>query len=445
VAPQTEYAKAPDGVHLAYQVVGDGPVDLVFLSEWTTHLEAQWEYPPLAAFLDRLSSFSRVLLFDKRGIGLSDPLPLSDVPTLERHVEDISVAMDAAQFDSAIIFATGGAGPMALVHAATHPDRTRALILANTFARLSEAEGYAGVNASDQAAFLSSVESGWGTGAITSYFAPSHVDDAMLRSWLGRYQRLAASPGLGMRMQAQFFATDVRQVLPAVRVPTLIVHRSGNRFVPSVVGRYLADQIAGAQFVELAGDEHLYYVGDADSLLDEVEQLATGALRSRATDRLLATVMFTDIVDSTDTAARLGDAHWRQLLDAHDAMTRRQLQRFRGREIQATGDGFLATFDGPARAIKAALAIRTAAIALGLRVRIGVHTGEVEQRDMGIGGIAVHVAQRVMALAQPNEVLASSTVKDLVIGSGIRFQDRGFHILKGVPDQWRLLEVIEDR
>lgn len=440
--PQTRYAKAPDGLHLAYQVLGDGPLDLVFISEWTTHIEAQWEYPPLARFLDRLSSFSRVILFDKRGVGLSDPLTLDNVPTLERGVEDVSVVMDAVGSVSGALFATAGAGPMAIVYAATHPDRTHALVLANSFARLAVAPDYpCGVGADEQAAYPRITDEAWGTGAAAEFFAPSRADDGVFRAWLGRYQRLAAGPGMGLRMQARFYETDVRHVLSAIRVPTLVLHRSGNRFVPAAVGRYLGDHIPGARYLELAGDDHLYYAGDAEPLLEEVEEFLTGTHRVHQPDRILATVLFTDIVGSTVMASNVGDTRWRETLDAHDAMVRRQLGRFGGREIKTTGDGFLVTFDGPARAIQAAIAVCAGARALGIEVRGGLHTGEIELRDADIGGIAVHVAQRVMELADAGEVLVSSTVRDLVTGSGIRFTDRGLHPIKGVPEDWRILAV----
>jgi class 3 adenylate cyclase len=440
--PQTHYAVAPDGLHLAYQIVGEGSLDLVFISEWTTHVEAQWEFPPLARFLDRLASFSRLILFDKRGVGLSDPLPLDNVPTLERGVEDVSVVMDAVGLQSAAIFATAGAGPMAALFAAIHPGRTRALVLANTFARLGETSDYPhGVSSSHQERYLKLVEHGWGTGAIAEVFAPSRADDPLFRTWLGRYQRLAASPGMGTRMQARFYETDVRNVLDTISVPTLVLHRSGNRFVPVEVGRFLAEHIRGAQFIELAGDDHLYYAGDTEQMLDEVEEFLTGSRHTHPPDRVLAVVLFTDIVESTATAAGVGDAQWRTVLDAHDDVVRRQVERFGGREVKHTGDGFLVTFDGPARAIQAAIVIRAGARALGIEVRSGIHTGEIELRPDDIGGIAVHIAHRVLELAAPGEVLVSSTVKDLVGGSGICFEDRGVHDLKGVPDQWHVFAV----
>jgi class 3 adenylate cyclase/pimeloyl-ACP methyl ester carboxylesterase len=436
------YAVAPDGLHLAYQVIGEGPLDLVFISEWTTHVEAQWDYPPLAGVLDRLASFSRLVTFDKRGMGLSDPLPLDNVPTLERGVEDISVVMDAVGMDSAALFATAGAGPMALLFAATHPERTRALALLNSFARLAAAPDYPeGVSVADQQRYLALVENGWGTGVEVEFFAPGRAEDPVFLAWLGRYRRLASSPGMGARMQARFYETDVRQVLGMITSPTLVLHRSANRFVPVDVGRYMADHIPGARFGELPGDEHLYYVGDTDGWIDEVEEFFTGAPPGHDTDRMLATVLFTDIVASTSMAAGIGDARWREVLDAHDVMVRPQLTRFRGREIKTTGDGFLATFDGPARAIQAATAIRSGARALGIEVRAGLHTGEIQRRGADIGGIAVHLAQRVLDRAGAGQVLVSSTVKDLVAGSGIGFVDAGVQTLKGVPDEWHLFSV----
>jgi class 3 adenylate cyclase len=440
--PETQYVKAPDGVHLAYQVIGDGPLDLLFISEWTTHIEAQWEYPPLAQFLDRLASFSRLIMFDKRGMGLSDPLPLDNVPTLERGVEDVGVVMDAVGAKSAAIFATAGAGPMALMFAASHPERTRALVLANTFSRLAAAPDYpCGVSPEAQAEYLDTVERDWGTGDATAFFAPSRRDDPIFRSWLGRYRRLAASPGMGTRMQARFYETDVRDVLPVIRVPTLVLHRAGNAFVPAAVGRYIADHIDGARFRELPGDDHLYYVGDTEPILDEVEEFLTGDRHPHDGQQVLATVVFTDIVDSTSSLSAMGDSRWRAVLDAHDAMIRRQLDRYRGREVKTTGDGFLAVFDGPARAINAALATTQGARALGIEIRCGIHAGEFELRGDDIGGLAVHVARRVLDSADPGEVLVSSTVKDLVAGSGVQFTDRGTHQLKGLDAEWRLFAV----
>jgi class 3 adenylate cyclase len=442
IVPDTQYAVGPDGLHLAYQVVGDGPLDLVFVSEWSTHVEAQWEYPPLARFLDRLASFSRLILFDKRGVGLSDPLPLDNVPTLERGMEDLGTVMDTVGSQRAAVFATAGAGPMALLFSATHPDRTTALVLANSFARLAAAADYpCGVDRDAQERYLDLIEHGWGTGAAADVFTPSRAGDPAFRAWLGRYQRLAAGPGMGLRMQRRFYETDVRDILATVSAPTLVLHRADNAFVPAGVGRYLAEHIDGARFIELPGDEHLYYAGSTDQMLDEVEEFLTGTRGGGQSDRVLATVLFTDIAASTATAAEMGDARWRDLLDAHDAMVRRQLLRFRGQEIKSTGDGFLSTFDGPARAINAALAIRAGARALGIEVSAGLHTGEVELRGQDIGGIAVHVSERVLELAKPSEVVVSSTVKDLVAGSGISFADRGTHVLRGVPDAWRIYSV----
>jgi len=440
--PKTRYVKAPGGAHVAYQVVGDGPLDLVFASEWSTHVEAQWEYPPLARFLSRLASFSRLIVFDKQGIGLSDPLSFDEVPTLERAMDDIRLVMDAVGSDRAALFATAGAGPMTVLFVATYPERARALVLANTFARLARASDYpCGVSPDEQETYLRLVEDTWGTEPVEHSFGPEVAADPGFLVWLAHYQRLAASPGTALRMQRRFYETDVRQILPTVSVPTLVLHRAGNRFVPVGNGRYLAEHIADARYCELPGDDHLYYAGNAEPLLDEVEEFLTGTRHASESDRMLATVLFTDIVGSTAMASTLGDQHWRDVLDVHDAMVRRQLERFRGIEVKTTGDGFLATFDGPARAIQAALAIREAARALGLEVTIGVHTGEVERRGDDVGGIAVHLAARVQEIAAPGEVLVSRTVSDLVVGSQTGFVDRGEHELKGVPGMWRLFAV----
>ena len=441
-SPETHYAKAPGGAHLAYQVVGDGPLDLVFVSEWSTHVEAQWEYPPLARFLNRLASFSRLIVFDKQGVGLSDPLSFDEVPTLERSMDDIQVVMDAVGSDQAALFATAGAGPMTMLFAATYPERVSSLVLANTFARLAQGPDYpCGVGPDQQERYLRLVEDTWGTEPVEHSFGPETAADHGFLVWLARYQRLAASPGTAARMQRRFYETDVRQILPTISSPTLVLHRTGNRFVPVDNGRYLAARIANARYCELPGDDHLYYAGKAERLLDEVEEFLTGTRHTSESDRFLATVLFTDIVGSTAMVSEVGDQRWRDVLDVHDAMVRRQLDRFRGIEIKTTGDGFLATFDGPARAIQSALAIREAARALGLEVTIGVHTGEVERRGDDLGGIAVHLAARVQEIARPGEVLVSRTVSDLVVGSQIGFSDRGDHELRGVPGRWRLYAV----
>ncbi|MDX6198508.1 MAG: hypothetical protein QOJ79_1659 [Actinomycetota bacterium] len=331
---------------------------------------------------------------------------------------------------------------MSMVFAATHPSRVRALVLADTFARLAAAPDYPqGVSVEQQRAYLATVERDWGTGGVVEHFAPSRQDDTAFRTWLGRYRRMSASPGMGRRMQERFYDTDVREVLPIIAVPTLVLHHVGNAFVPASAGRYVAEAIPGSQFVELDGDEHLFYAGPTDQMLDEVEQFLIGSRQPHRTNRVLATVLFTDIVDSTGTAGRVGDGAWRDLLDSHDTHARRQLARFRGREISSTGDGFLATFDAPAPAIQAAAAIREGARRLGLDTRAGVHAGEVELRATGIGGVAVHLAHRILSAASPGEVLVSSTIRDLVTGSSLRFLNRGHQTLKGFDEPWHLYAV----
>jgi len=434
---ETRYAKSGD-VHVAYQVVGEGP-DLVFLPGWFSHVELAWELPPLALFLERLASFSRLILIDKRGTGLSDPLPAGELPTLEQRMDDVRAVMDAVGSSNATLLGVSEGGPMTLLFAASFPERTAGLILFGTFPRIYRAPDYPfGVDGTEIERYLEGIESGWGTGVGLTGLAPSMANDAEMRAAWGRYQRMSVSPGAGAALLRINGLVDVRQVLPAIRVPTLVLHRRDDRFVAIEHGRYLATHIPGARLVELAGCDHLFFAGDTAGLLGEIAEFVTGVRAVVDVDRVLATVLFTDIVDSTTRAARVGDRAWRDVLDRHDALVRRQVERFRGRAVKSTGDGFLALFDGPARAVRCAAAITAAAEHLGLAVRAGVHTGECELRGDDVAGIAVHTGARVAALAQPGEVLVSSTVRDLVHGSGLTFEPRGSHVLKGVPGEWTL-------
>jgi pimeloyl-ACP methyl ester carboxylesterase/class 3 adenylate cyclase len=429
--PETRYAKSGD-VHIAYQVVGSGPTDLVLVPGFISHIEEWWEEPLSARFLERLASFSRLILFDKRGTGLSDRE--AGVPTLEQRMDDVRAVLAAAGSERAAVLGVSEGGAMSALFAATYPERTAALVLYGTFA-----EFCSWVPTPEHLEhFLHAIDEGWGTGRSLPHFAPSVADDSRFRRWWARYERLGASPGAAMALMRMNSEIDVRHVLPAIRVPTLVLHRTGDVTVDVEAGRYQAAHIPGATYVELPGVDHLPFVGDAEAVLDEIEEFLTGARPVAEPDRVLATVLFTDVVGSTELAARLGDRRWRDLLDAHHAAVRRQLDRFRGREVKTVGDGFLATFDGPARAIRCADAIRASVRTLGLEVRAGLHTGEVELIGDDVGGIAIHVGARVAALAGPGEVLVSSTVKDLVAGSGLRFEDRGTHRLKGVPEGWRL-------
>jgi pimeloyl-ACP methyl ester carboxylesterase len=437
-APDIHYAKSGD-LNIAYSVLGEGS-DLVVAPGFISHLEVGWEEPSLAHFSSRLASFRRVITFDKRGTGLSDPA--THAPTLEESVDDVRAVMDAAGCERADVLGISEGGTIAALFAASKPARVNALLLYGTYARLVEAPDYPiGVRAEDLERLIEISGKGWGEGVGLAAWAPSRRDDAELRDWWARLQRMAASPGMVRNIFALYPKMDIRDVLPTIQVPTLVLHRRDDRMVSVEMGRYLADHIPGAKFVELNGADHLFFTGDADAVVDEIEEFLTGARPLPAVERVLATVLFTDVVDSTKRAVELGDERWKELLTRHDARVRSQLERFQGREVNTTGDGFLATFDGPARAIRCAVAIRDAVGALGLEVRAGVHTGEVEMRDADISGIAVHLAARVAAAAQAGEVLVSRTVVDLVAGSGLTFADRGDRALKGVPGEWGLFAV----
>lgn len=440
-APETKYAKS-GSLHIAYQVVGEGPVDLIFVHGWISHIEHMWEEPSMARFLRRLASFSRLILLDKRGTGLSDPVPLDQLPTLEERMDDVRAVMDAAGSPRAVLFGTSEAGALNLLFAATHPDRTSALILVNSYARLAWSEDYPwGIRPGDAESLLSAVEEGWGKGVAFEALVTSQSDNLSMRNWWARYQRLAASPGAAVTLLRRAFDTDARGVLPIISVPTLILHKAGDPFTGVEHGRYLAERIPGARYRELAGTDHLFFAEDTDQLLAEIQEFLTGAREGGEPERVLATVLFADIVGSTEHAVRLGDRRWRDLLDAFYQGVRAELARFRGREVDTAGDGVLASFDGPARAIRCACAIVDGVRGLGITARAGLHTGECEVIGSKVGGIAVHTGARVAALAGTSEVLVSSTVRDLVAGSGLRFDERGTHTLKGVPGDWKLFAV----
>jgi class 3 adenylate cyclase len=433
------YAKSGD-LHIAYAVEGDGPLDLVWIPPWVSQVEYLWSEPSLQRVLERLTAFARVITFDRRGSGLSDPL--FGAPTLEDQMDDVLAVMDAAGSERAAICGTLEGGPMAALFAATFPERTNALVLYATFARATWAPDYEWAwQPEERAAHMEELLRGWGQGHVASGVAPSQVTDPGFMEWAGRLERLAASPATIKRIFDLIGEFDVRDVLPSIRVPTLVMHRTGDSFIKVEHSRYIASRVPGARFVELEGDENMFSVGDWQGLIDEVEEFLTGTRHEREPDRMLATVMFTDICDSTRRAAEMGDRGWRFLLERHDALFRQALERHRGREVKRTGDGFLATFDGPARAIRCAASVAEAMGSLGLEVRAGLHTGELEVMDGDVGGLAVHIASRVMSEAAPNEVLVSGTVKDLVVGSGIDFEDRGEHELRGVPGDWRLFAV----
>ncbi len=443
--PKTRYAKAEDGAHIAYQVVGDGPIDLIFIPWWWNHLESQWHDPLIAHFLDRLASFSRLILFDMRGIGLSDPVPLNDLPTLERWMGDAKAVLDAVGSRQAMVLGHGDGGLVAMVLAATYPERTSGLILVDAYALLASDDGYEGWDPSFIDTAVAGFADFWGSGDVSwvSWIAPSEAANEAFRDQLARLERRSVSPGASAAIQQVIVHLDVRSVLSAISTPTLVLLHRDNLYMPALFGRYLSEHIPGAKLAELDGGDHLYWVGNPDATLNEIEQFATGTRAQLKSERVLATVLFTDIASSTSRAVELGDERWTALLKRHHEAVRRELERFRGFEVKATGDGFLATFDGPARAIACACSIRDAVGQLGLGVRAGLHTGEIEITDSDVAGIAVHIGQRVSSLAQPGEILVSRTVVDLVVGSGIQFTDHGEHDLRGVPGPWRIFAVEE--
>jgi class 3 adenylate cyclase len=437
----TRYAMSGD-LHIAYQVVGEGD-PLVVSDQWFGNLDAQWEFPPMAGLLHRLSSFRRLVLFDKRGTGLSDPVSLSAVPTLEGWMDDLRAVLDDAGIDRVPILCGVGATYLGVLFAATYPDRTSALIVVNGYARLVRTPDYpSGRPAEEIRAYVERAQARWGRGATVDDLAPSVAADPDLRRAFARYERLWASPGVYRRLSSAREENDVRHVLSSIWVPTLVIHRADARFAPSEGGRYIAEHIPGARYVEVPGVDTYLWAGDVEAVVGEVEEFLTGTRRPPHRDRVLTTVLFTDIVGSTERAAELGDGPWKELVGRHDEAVRRELGRFRGREVDVAGDGFLATFDGPARAIRCAQAIAERVRSLGLEVRTGLHTGEVEVDGERVRGITVHIGARMAALAGPSEVLVSSMVRDLVAGSGIAFEDRGERRLKGVPGSWSVYAAV---
>lgn len=437
--PTTHYAKNKEGQSVAYQVIGDGPPDVVFIPDWVTNCEIMWEEPTLARFLDRLASFGRLICFDKRGSGLSDPVPLGAVPTWEEWMHDVGTVLDAVETDRAAVIGHGDGAQMALLFAATYPHRTSALVLVDTYARRRRAPDYpCGMPPEIAEQILELILTTWGTGEISHQGAASLASSPSFVEWRGRYERLSMSPGQFKNVYPLTYELDFRPVLATIRVPTLVLHRADNPYVLSDNGRYLADHIEGAQFLEVPGADHFFHAGDLEALLGPVQEFLTGTKHVPVEDRVLATVLFTDIEGATEHTARLGDRAWADLLARHHATVREELARFRGREIDNAGDGFFATFDGPARGVRCGLAIRDAVRSLGLEIRAGLHTGECELIGEKVGGIAVHIGARVMDAAKPGDVLVSRTVKDLVAGSGLQFRGRGLHQLKGIEGEWEL-------
>jgi len=447
VAPstRTRYAKS-GGVDIAYQVLGDGPIDLLLGTGLIIPIDCMDEEPSMARFQRRLASFGRLIRFDRRGIGLSDRGSPSAPPTLEQEAQDSLAVLDAVGSERAAVIAPMVAAPDGLTLAATHPERVSHLVVMNGFARLMWAPDYPhGIRQRwiDDRRVVGTEPDAVDQGVdFLADVAPSVATDPAFRTWFDRAGNLGASPVMARAITAMSFDSDVRHLLPMISVPTLVIHRADNPLFGVGHGRYLAEHIAGAKYVELPGADLLHWVGDTERMLDEIEEFITGVRGGSGAERILATVLFTDIVGSTDRLAQLGDRRWRDLLESHDQSVRTQIERFRGREVKTVGDGFVATFDSPAHAIECALAIRDALEALGIEVRAGIHSGEIEVRGDDVAGMAVHIGARVSSLAGPREVLVSSTVKDLVVGSSVEFADRGQHELKGVPGTWHLFAVV---
>jgi class 3 adenylate cyclase/alpha-beta hydrolase superfamily lysophospholipase len=436
---ETHYADS-SGVSIAYQVHGDGPVDLVLVLGFVSQVELLSEEPGVARFFRRLTDFSRMLVFDKRGQGLSDRP--GRPPTLEESMDDLKAVIEAAGFERPALFGISEGGPMSTLYAATYPGDVSALILFGTFARMLETPDFPhGITGEQLDRWGAVVRRDWGRAVALNVWAPSRVGDREFERWWARLLRQGTSPAGAIALMDLYREMDVRAILPAIDVPTLVLHRAGDRMVPVAQGHYLAESIPGARLVELPGEDHLPFAGDLDAPLEEVEEFLVGSRGAAESERALATILFTDIVGSTEKAAELGDRGWRQLLERHDAAVRRQLTLHRGREVKTMGDGFLATFDGPARAIRCASAVRDEVTDLGIEVRVGIHTGEVELIGDDVGGMAVNIGARIGALADPGEVLVSSTVRELVVGSGLEFADRGVRTLKGAPGEWRLFAI----
>jgi class 3 adenylate cyclase len=440
---ETRYAKSGD-VNIAYQVVGEGPFDLIWVPGWVSNVEESWEVPEYAHFLDRLASFSRLILFDKRGTGLSDRVSKENLPTLEVRMDDVRAVLDAVDSVQAAVFGASEGGNLSILFTATYPQRVRALVLSGVYTKRIWSPDYPWAPTPEEREREHELlEREWAGEMDVSVLAPSAVDDPALMQRIATFFRRSASPGAAVALNRMNTEIDTRALLPAIGVPTLVLQRQGDQEVKAEEERWIASQIPCARYVELPGDDHLPWTGDTDALLDEVEEFLTGVRPSPQLDRVLVTVLFTDIVGSTERAAAEGDRRWRELLDAHNDAVRRELGRFRGREVDTTGDAVFAVFDGPARAIRCGSAIRDAVRSLGLEVRAGLHTGEVELAGDTVRGIAVHIGARVAAEAGPGEILVSSTVRDLVAGSGLEFDDRGEHELKGVPESKRLFAVVD--
>lgn len=439
--PKTQYARSGD-ISIAYKVIGDGPRDVVLVPGYLSHVELIWEIPQVVHMIQRMATFSRLMMFDKRGSGLSDPV--IGAPTLEDRIDDVRAVMEAVGSTQASLFGVSEGAPMSILFAATHPELITSLVLYGGVPRSTWAEDYPWATPrEDLLASSHEMEPYLFEGAIAEVMAPSVAEFPLVRETFARLQRYSSSPAMLRQTFEMFLDIDVRAILPSVAVPTLVLHREGDRAVNRRAGEWMASQIPGASYVQLPGIDHAMFVGDTDRLLDEVEEFLTGVRRSVEVDRVLATVMFVDVVGSTERASQLGDRAWTDLLSQINGIMRADLQRFRGVEVKTLGDGLLATFDGPARAIRCALELIEGVRPLGVEIRIGLHSGEIEVTDGNdVAGIAVHIAARIGALAGAGEVLVSRTVKDLVAGSQLAFADRGEHVLKGVPESWSVFEVV---
>ena len=437
--PDTLYTRSGD-VSIAYQVIGDGPIDLVMAPGWIFHLEVVWEEPSFEQMMRKFTPHFRVILFDKRGTGLSDH-SVGD-STVEDRMDDIRAVMDAAGSKQAVVMGWSEGGSFAAVFAATYPERTRALISYAAGARFVQAPDFPlGWALEMREVFDQYVRESWGSGLASYFVVPSRADDEGFRRWFGRYERMSISPSEAIALSGMNIGVDIRHVLPAIRVPTLVLHQKDDKFVFIELGRDFAERVPGAKFVELSGMDHLFWFGDPEEIVDTIVEFVTGTRPEPEVDRVLATVMFADIVGSTERAAELGDRRWRELLSRYYTVAGEEIGRHRGRKVKTLGDGVLATFDGPARAVRCAQALAKQTAILGLDVRSGLHTGEIELMSEDVGGIAVHITSRVAGQAGPGEVVVSSTVKDLVAGSDLVFADRGAHALKGVPGEWHLFAV----
>ncbi len=431
--PETKYAKSGD-IHIAYQVFGAGPLDLVFVGSWVHQIEHLWELPVAARFLSRLSAFSRVITFDKRGSGLSDRV--AGMPSVEERMDDLRAVVDAVGSDFAALFGTSEGGALCAVFAATYPERTHSLIMCGSGPRFARSEDFPwGFSDAQRALIEQYIETLWGSGEGIWIVEPDFVGDEAFKRWFAGFERLSNSPGSALQAWRWDMELDIRDILPVIHVPTLVIHRERDPLVAAEIGRYTARAIPGAKFVELPGSGHFPFLGAVDQVVDEVQAFLTGTRPARPADRVLATVLFTDIVESTAQASRMGDRRWLDLIEDHLRFVRSELERFDGREVKWTGDGMLATFDGPTRAIRCAVEILSSAEQMGLSLRAGLHTGECEVTHQDVLGLAVHIASRIMQLARPGEVLVSSTVRDLVFGTDISFSDRGTRQLKGLPGE----------